>query len=411
MTQNILILHNLGNPKYVRESVRSLEYMLPEEAPEHNYIIHDANIQFPEVLKNINYNLIILGPTFLCARYSNKKLNKFKKNYNFIKDLNSCKIALPQDDYDCSDILDEWLYDLKVDIIYTVCPNNWEVLYKKNYKKNNIRLGYTGYLSTDFINKYKNNKNRSERLIDVSYRAKKLPANFGRLGQLKSEFAERFLCLMKNKKDIVFDISTESKKTILGTKWYDFILSSKCCLITPSGSSLVDPKNKIRKCIQKETKKNKNINYFELEKRCFPNLDGVYKFTAISPRNIESAILETVQIGIVDEYSGIMTADQDYISFEMKENNVEDLYKKIKNINYLDYIAKNCKEKFLSIDRLRRDIFVKEILNNSIEHFNSNKYKMVSYNVFENFIRSYKSKTKIYYDLFYKIEDIKRLLK
>ena len=149
---NVLILHQMGDPRYRIEAVRSLEYMIPENRPDLSCIIHDADLPFPEYLKSIEFNLIVLGPTFLCNRYSPFNLKKVLKSYDFIKHSNACKIALPQDDYDCSSLLDDWMVEWKIDRIYTVCPENWNVLYPKASKNIQIKLGYTGYISDSWIN-------------------------------------------------------------------------------------------------------------------------------------------------------------------------------------------------------------------------------------------------------------------
>jgi hypothetical protein len=54
---NVLILHRMGDPRYYRESVRALEYMIPECRADINSIVHDCDLPFPEYLKKIEYHL------------------------------------------------------------------------------------------------------------------------------------------------------------------------------------------------------------------------------------------------------------------------------------------------------------------------------------------------------------------
>lgn len=38
---------------------------------------------------------------------------------------------MPQDDYDYAEVLDSWMVDWKIDRVYTVIPDHWNVLYPK----------------------------------------------------------------------------------------------------------------------------------------------------------------------------------------------------------------------------------------------------------------------------------------
>ena len=118
---NILCLHRMGDPNNWLESVRTLEYMFADVRHELSIVVHDSDVPFPNYMKDINYDLIVLGPTFLNNRYSRKKLKTIFLNFEFIKHSNACKVALPQDDYDCSEILEDWLIDWDVNLVYSVC--------------------------------------------------------------------------------------------------------------------------------------------------------------------------------------------------------------------------------------------------------------------------------------------------
>ena len=45
-------------------------------------------------------------------------------------------------------------------------------------------------------------------------------------------------------------------------------------------------------------------------------------YTAISPRNIEAALSETLQIATVGQYSDLMDADQDYLRLNEDCSNI-----------------------------------------------------------------------------------------
>src|SRR5688572_14359796 len=148
---NILSLHRMGPPWTRREAVRELEYMMPTYASEHHCLVHDASLPLPDYVKQTKFHAIILGPTFLCARYAPELFRQTRLDYAWIKDAPSVKIALPQDDYDCAGILDRWMVDWNADRVYTVCPDHWEVLYPTYSRSGRIKLGYTGYVSPRWV--------------------------------------------------------------------------------------------------------------------------------------------------------------------------------------------------------------------------------------------------------------------
>lgn len=359
---NVLALHRMGDPLLWREAVRSLEYMIPECRPDLNCLVHNVDLPFPEYLKDVTYHLILLGPTFLCSRYYPSRYAKVLNDYKFIKESNACKVAMPQDDYDCSGILDEWMIEWGISRIYTVCPEFWDVLYPQSIKKIDIRLGYTGYISESWIEAWKKPKEHSHRTIDVSYRASKLPANFGRIGQLKWKIANDFIAALDKSIGLVNDISVDSRDLIPGDSWHEFIENSKFCLTTPSGSSLLDPYNKIRYCVDQYTALNPRAKFEEIQEKCFPGQDGIYNFTAISPRNIEAALAETVQIAVIGGYSRLMNPEEHYIPLNEDCSNIKDVIRMMGDTKVVNKIKRQCKESILSEPRLRRAQIVNEII-------------------------------------------------
>lgn len=359
---NILHLHRLGDPRHWRESVRSLEYMIRDSCQDVNCIVHDTEMPFPGYLKEMNYHLIVLGPTFLCNRYYPSVLKKILHDYEFIASSSACKVALPQDDYDCSGILDQWMIDWNVDLVYTVCPEHWEILYPNYSQKGLVRLGYTGYISESWLHGWSTVKPFDDRTIDVSYRASRLPANFGSLGQLKSDIAERFVSSLPSN-HLHLDISVDSKDIIVGELWHDFMEDSKFCLVTPSGSSLLDPQGEFRTKVSAFCRRNPAAKFSEIANACFPNQDGKIQFTAVSPRNIEAALSETVQIATHGTYSRLLKPLEHFIPLKEDCSNIELVLEQMKDVELIKRVRRHCKEAVLAEPRLRAKNIVREIID------------------------------------------------
>lgn len=359
---NVLVLHQMGDPRYVREAIRSLEYMIPECGDHVDCVIHDAAMAFPRYLMDVDFDLIVLGPTFLCNRYSSDRMRELLCTYDFVRRSSACKVALPQDDYDCSEILDDWVVAWGVDRVYSVCAENWDLIYPRYVKTGDIRLGYTGYVSDDWIRAWKRPKAFSERSIDVSYRATRLPANFGSVGHLKSAIAERFVAAVPEGR-LKLDISIDKKDLIPGHRWHDFLEDSRFCLVTPSGSSLLDPRGKLRASVTAYAERHPRADFQTVERACFPGQDRLRSFTAISPRNIEAALAETVQIATPGNYSNLMRAGEHFISLDENCSNVNEVLRSMNDAPLVDRIRRSCKEALLAEPRLRRDNMVDEILS------------------------------------------------
>ena len=370
---NILSLHRMGDPHHRMESVHALEYMVAEVRPDLNVVVHDCNVPLPDYMRDLDYDLFVLGPTFLCNRYSPRELKSALSEFEFIKHSNACKVALPQDDYDCSEILEDWLLDWEVSLIYTVCPEHWPSLYPRLSQKGRMRLGYTGYISQDWIDSWRSPKPIELRTIDVSYRASKLPANFGSLGQTKWEIANRFLKAAGESGEMILDISVDPKDRIPGKRWHDFLENSKFCLTTPSGSSLLDPRGGIRSCVNHYVARKPRAHFSEIEEKCFVGKDGQDIFTALSPRNLEAALAETVQIATPGNYSGLMQPYDHFIPLAEDCSNIAEVCELMNDTFHVNKIKNQCKDSVLSEPRLRRENIVNEIIDFAGNYLSSNQ--------------------------------------
>jgi hypothetical protein len=359
MRLNILVLHHLGDPLRWRVSMVEKELCLPLFALEHNYIAHNVALPLPAFVRDIQFDGIILTQTFLSRRRDPGYYRQALADYSFIKESSAFKIALPQDDYDCSAILDRWLVDWKVDLVYPVCADHWEVLYPQYSTFGRLKQGYTGYISDRLMERARNPKPISLRPIDVSYRAAKLLPSFGRLGYLKGTIGELFGRVATGQ-GLALDLSTD---TIVGSKWFDFIEDSKTMLGVNSGSSLLDPEGLVNRKVQRYLLRHPGASFEEVEAACFPGMDGRYVFTAISPRNLECALLQTTQLLTPGPYSNMMRPWEHYVPLEPDVANFGEVLPVLKDHRRLETIAADCRKQILSFPELRYDNHVADLIS------------------------------------------------
>lgn len=365
---NILTLHRLGNPSRRLFAVEELEYMLPLYHPEHNYIHVDGEYPVPDYIRNYEFDLIIINPTFLCGRTSHKVYLELREKFDFIAESDAVKFAFPQDDYYSSRMLESWMIDWKIDHLFSVCPAFHEVLYP-NLERNGIALSiaYTGYVSPAL--RKVTPKPRSERATDICYRTLKSPPFAGSMSFKKYQLGDLFLANLPVNHGLALDISADRNDKIAGDRWLDFIQDAKFCLAGRSGSSLFDPDGEIRDRIQAFVLNNPDWQFSDVESACFAGLDSQYEFSAISPRNLEAAVVETVQIahaGTADDYNGLFIADEHYLPIAHDASDIDVVLEKMRDTSYVERIIRNSRELVMDTSELHMEVQAKSIINHAL---------------------------------------------
>jgi hypothetical protein len=357
----ILVLHCLGNPALAPSFLNHHVFALQNYFPEHDYLFHDANLPVPSYIAELEFDAILLDVTFLKARWASQEFfRRWKKSYAFVGLSPAIKIALPQDEYDCNQLLDDWMCEWKIDIVFSVIASGWDVLYPRYHKHGDIRLGYTGYIDESMIDCPV--RPLRMRKIDIGYRARKLPPYFGRVGQTKWTIG-RDVKLLARQAGYNVDIELGDVGTLFGEAWANFISDSKFTLGANSGSSLLDPTGKIQRLVCAYMEKKPHATYEEVEAACFPGMEGTGSFTAISPRVLEAALLGSAQILVDGEYSGIISPTDHFIPIRSDASNFAEVSAAMKDTAAVELMIKRCRETILDVDALRYRNHAKNLLN------------------------------------------------
>jgi hypothetical protein len=358
---NILVLHGLGDPRRWRESMARHELCLPMSAPEHSYVVHDVALPLPSFVRDIEFDGIVLNQTFLGRRRDPSEFARVREEYSFIRDSTAFKIALPQDEYDCCAILDEWLVEWRVDLTYPACHEHWDVLFPTFSKQGRLRQGYTGYIATAAIKEWSNPKPHAQRSIDVSYRSLKIMPEYGRIGQVKGSIGDRFAKAARGR-GLRLDISTDPRDTILGARWGRFLEDSRFALGANTGSSIINPRGIISKRVREFLFDNPKATFEEVEAACFPGEDGRFVLSAISPRNIECGLILTGQLLTPGSYGGILKPGEHYIELQSDMSNVQTVFAQMEDRDAVSRMIVACKDQLLATPQLRYDHHVAELL-------------------------------------------------
>lgn len=349
----ILVLHGIENNVRIAKNVVDLELSIANYLKNCDIIFHCYKHPFYPALADLDYDGIIIWSTFLDARHHPETYTRVRQEFDFITQSSAIKIALPQDEYYCNELLDQWMVDWNINCLYTVLYEYKNDIFPQYLKsEGQIRYGYTGYINKFLLEKSSKQNPLQSRSIDVSYRASGVPTNLNQLASLKAQIGDNFKREFgKYKFDL--DISVKPQDFISGSDWYSFIEDSKFVLGVNSGSSVRIPNLEMTQEIREFRESNRDAKYEDIVSKFLkPEYENFY--TAISPRNIEAALLGSCQITTdLGSYSNLLFPGESFISIKPDCSNHKEVSDQMKDKDLVKKIVKNCREVILSCSGLR----------------------------------------------------------
>lgn len=347
---NILVLHRLGNPRLAPSFLCHHVFALRDAFPEHNYLYHDTELPLPDYILDVAFDAIVLDVSFLWIRWLPLPIfQSIKEIYGFVRNSGALKLAFPQDEYDCNELLDDWMCDWQVDHVFSVIPSHWDVLYPRYHRQGSIRLAYTGYVDQTLL--AREPRPFAARRIDIGYRARRLPPYFGRIGETKWAIGE-LVKVPASRAGLTTDIVLGDQGALLGAQWLDFLGDCRFTLGANSGSSLLDPRGDIQRRVRAYLKAHPAASFEEVEANCFPGLDGRHSFTAISPRVLEAGLLGSCQVLVAGDYSGIVRPWEHYIPIRADATDFPQVLEAMRDRQLVERLIRNCREAILDSKQL-----------------------------------------------------------
>ena len=360
---NVLILHALGDFSRARQTSLHHLFCLPRYQPQNRYVLHDVADPVTPALRALRFHAIVLDVTFLCMRYLRPRalFEAIVEKYFFVGASDAFRLAMPQDEYDHSEILDEWLAAWGTDLIFSVLPRDWDLLYARTKRRARLRPALTGYVDDqDAALVSRLVRPFAERSLDVGYRARELPPQFGRHGRMKSELGRRFAAVAEGR-GLRLDLSTRPDDVVVGDKWLAFLADCRHTLGSEGGSSVLDPRGEVRDRVETYLAGHPGAPFAEVEAACFPGLDGVRFFSAISPRLFEAAMVRTSQVLVRAPYLPEIRPDEDYIQLEPDLSNVSEVLDAMGDVARCERRAAACYEALIRPPTYRYSRFAGEV--------------------------------------------------
>ena len=328
--RRILVLYWHPDSADMRVAIRRHLHVLDSSDRQHQILYYNALNGAPAWLRHFKFDVVILHTTFLCLRWSHL-FYLWKWKMRWLNDLDCVKIAIPQDEYDHSEILDEWLFELGVRIIFTnFDEGHRRLLYPIMWDRITFYQCLTGYIDGEDVRRCQERlRGLEDRPYDIVYRGTHLPYWFGSHGQVKHQVAE-VTSRSAIGRGLKCDISTEVDDAILGSRWFDFLGSGRTVIGCESGSSVLDRRGEIKARIQKFCAAKLDLSFEEVSER-MPAGWNDHNFFAISPRHFEAVITKTCQVLVKGHYDGVLQPVQHYIPLEPDFSNLDEVLEKVRD--------------------------------------------------------------------------------
>ena len=347
-TRRLLLLYWSPEGRRLRLGVHRHLRALRELPGENEVVAYNAAYGAPSWLARFRPDGVILHTTFLALRWL-ADFERRRARSAWIAGLPCAKVALPQDDYDHAEVLDEWLDELGVDVVLTALPEHAPLLLPRTAARAEIRKVLTGYVDDRDLATRPRPTPLASRDLHVVYRATLLPPWFGSHGRLKHEVGEAALGCARTL-GLRVDISTDPDDAVLGSRWLDFLASGRAVVGAESGSSVLDRRGEVRAAFSDPAGASR-----------LPSDWDSHRFTALSPRHLEAALTGTAQVLVEGDYSGVLEPGRHYLPVRPDLADLEDALAQTREPTALQGLADTAYAELCLSGRYSSRVFAAEV--------------------------------------------------
>jgi hypothetical protein len=297
-------------------------------------LTQDRLVPMPQSLRGERFDAVILHYTFLAFHWDAFSLLKWKQVFQWVADLPCLKAAMPQDEADHAELLDEWLVEWGVDVVFSVLGRPDTDLYPLARQYAKIVPCLTGYIDeAEALEIGARLLPPAERQLDLVYRARALPYRYGTAGRLKALIGDR-VAGPAIEAGLRVDISTREADTIFGSRWIDFLASSKATLGCESGFTVIDRRGEIKDREAEIMAAAPDICFADFAGQ-MPRDWNNQRLFAVSPRHLEAAVTKTCQVLIEGSYEGILQPNRHYIPLKPDFSNLDEVLQRLRDVDCL----------------------------------------------------------------------------
>ncbi|MBF0502199.1 MAG: hypothetical protein HQM09_18810 [Candidatus Riflebacteria bacterium] len=372
---NILVVYVWGGA-VPRPTFREHLYSFQRYADANVAMLNLAWGGVPDFLRQVQWDIVIFHTSFMTPELRQVKPWDGRENFKravrraeAFRTMPALKVILPQDEFYYSGLTVKFIRDFDIRHVFSVAPPScWSQIY------NGTDFGKVFFhrVLTGFIDEEKARQQADwfspghQRNIDIGYRC--LPSTYfwyGRHGLLKLRIAE-VIKKHASPLGLKLDISTALADVINGDPWYDFLGSCRYSIGAESGTSLIDFDGQIAHRCQEYVARNPGASFEEVEKTCFPGMDGTCKLVAIGPRHLESCMTGTTQILVEGEYGGILKPGRHYLELRRDFSNVDEVLMQVSDESLRRELMENVRRDIIDSGQYTYRRFTEGILETAL---------------------------------------------
>lgn len=365
---NVLVVYYYDGEYPVRSATADHLNCFRKYAGQNCWYVNLAFKHLPRYIRNLRFDLVIFHTLFFSARWNRALFGKVTERALALRHQAAVKVALPQDEFLNTDVLNDFINDFRIDYVFSVAPESeWDKIYPSvDRERVQFERVLTGYLDEQTLNTIESLRaSRKERTIDIGYRAYHAPAWLGRHGLLKVQIAKAFDDVAQ-RNGLVTDISTRATDTFLGDAWYKFLLRCKYMIGVEGGASILDREGSIRARTDAYVHDHPEASFDQIEAACFPGLDGNLNLFAISPRHLEACATRTCQVLVEGEYNGILRPGEHYIELRRDLANLPQVIEAMKDYQTRQDMTERAWQDVVASGRYTYSSFVRELLETAL---------------------------------------------
>lgn len=328
----LLVVH-FAIESRMRTSARDHLYSFRDHGGHECIYLNLAVRSVPRWVLEAPVDLIIFHTSFLCTRWNRSRFPGFVERAAPIRAMAAPKVAIPQDDFINIDLLCDFIRQFGIEWIFTpASEHDWATIYA-DVDRDRVKLQtvLTGYLNQKTVREAESfARPNDERPLDIGYRAWQAGPALGRHGILKTHIAEVF-SKVAARSNLNVDISLHEADTLYGDDWYRFLQSCKYTIGVEGGASLLDVDGSVHERTATYLETHPQATFEEVEKACFPGLDGNIDLFVITPRHLEACATRTGQILIEGRYNDILVPGRHYLPLKRDFSNLDEVLEVVRS--------------------------------------------------------------------------------
>jgi hypothetical protein len=320
--RRVLVLYQHTAPGPMRSALRQKVRVLEASGTRHEIVYWNAGYSVPRATRRLSVDAVILDNTLLVARWA-PEFSARRSTFDWLADVAALKIAFPQDEYNHAHVLDDWLADLGVDVVFSVAgPEHRELLYPRLGATARFEKCLTGYVDELDVTRHAAVVVPHDRRgLDLAYRAQALSPRFGRLGQLKHTVADA-VAPAARAAGLNVDVSTDPRDAVLGDRWFPFIASARAVLGSESGASAIDRRGELLSAERTMLAEQPELSFSDFDAAMAAGWDGQLP-GSVGPRHLEAAAARTCQVLVEGGYDGVLEPEVHYLPVSPNGSNAD----------------------------------------------------------------------------------------